>query len=196
MRVVLVAGPSGSGKSRIARLAGCPSLNLDDFYYDGDHPDLPHTLGIVDWDDPRSWDGSAAVAAIQELVRTGSTTVPRYDISASAAVGTHRVDCGDSECLIAEGVFALEMAGRCSDAGIPVEPLYLDRPSMVVAVLRFVRDVREHRKPLIVLVRRGFALWRQDPDLRRRALAAGFRPVTMREALRVTESSSVPAARS
>lgn len=194
MRVVLVAGPSGSGKSRIARLAGCPSLNLDDFYYDGDHPDLPHTLGIVDWDDPRTWDGSAALAAIQELVRTGSATVPRYDISASARDGTHRIDCGGAECFIAEGVFAVEMAGRCGAAGIPVEPLYLDRPSIMVAVLRFVRDVRERRKPLIVLVRRGFALWRQNPALRQRALAAGFHPVTMREALQVTEGGSVPAA--
>jgi len=193
MRVVLVAGPSGSGKSRIARLADCPSLNLDDFYYDADHPDLPHTLGIVDWDDPRSWDGSAALAAIQELVQNRVATVPRYDIAASAAVGTHRIECADSDCFIAEGVFALDMAGRCADAGIPVEPLYLDRPSIVVAVLRFIRDVREHRKPLIVLLRRGFALWRHDPALRRRALAAGFRPVTMREALRATQSGSVPA---
>jgi uridine kinase len=187
-RVVLLAGPSGSGKSRVARLAGCPSLNLDDFYYDGDHPDLPHTLGIVDWDDPRSWNGAAALTAIQELITTGSATVPRYDISRNAAVGSQRVDLDEAGCLIAEGVFAIEMAGYCNDAGVPVESLYLDRPSIMVAVLRFIRDVRERRKPVLVLIRRGFALWRSDPELRRRALAAGFRPVGMREASTAVES--------
>ena len=45
--VILLAGPSGSGKSRLAAMAGCPRLNLDDFYFDADHPGLPHTLGIV-----------------------------------------------------------------------------------------------------------------------------------------------------
>lgn len=196
MRVVLVAGPSGSGKSRIARLAGCPSLNLDDFYCDGDQPGLPRTLGIVDWDDARSWDGSAALAAILELIRTGSVTVPRYDISANAAVGTHRIEAEHSDCIIAEGVFALETAGHCADAGVPVEPLYLDRPSVMVAVLRLVRDIRERRKPAHVLVRRGFALWRREPDLRRRALAAGFRPVGMRAALALVTADSAARATS
>ena len=31
-RVVLLAGPSGSGKSRVAALSACPQLRLDDFY--------------------------------------------------------------------------------------------------------------------------------------------------------------------
>ena len=51
-RLVLIAGASGSGKSRLAHAAGCPSLRLDDFYHDADHPDLPRTeFGIADWDD-------------------------------------------------------------------------------------------------------------------------------------------------
>lgn len=144
----------------------------------------------MDWDDPRTWNETAALHAIQELIRTGSTTVPRYDISRNAAVGTQHVDLGDADCFIAEGVFAIEMAERCNEAGLPVKALYLDRPSILVAALRFVRDVRERRKPLIVLVRRGFALWRRDPELRRRALAAGFRPVGLREALATVESTS------
>lgn len=34
-RVVLLAGPSGSGKSPLARASGLPVITLDDFYRDG-----------------------------------------------------------------------------------------------------------------------------------------------------------------
>ena len=68
------------------------------------------------------------------------------------------------------------------------DALYLDRPRTLTMVLRFVRDVREHRKPLGVLIRRGLALWRAEPAVRAHALAAGCRPVSLREALRVVET--------
>ena len=62
---VILAGPSGSGKSHLAERLGWPVLRLDDFYREGDCLDLPRsTLGIVDWDDPRSWDAVAAIDAI------------------------------------------------------------------------------------------------------------------------------------
>ena len=109
--VILLAGASGSGKSRLAAATGCPRLNLDDFYLDGDHPDLPHTLGIVDWDDPRSWDAEAAVAAVVTLCRTGAAHVPVYDISHNRRTGHHLVDLHRSPVLVAEGVFAPEVVG-------------------------------------------------------------------------------------
>lgn len=183
--VFLLAGPSGSGKSRVARKAGVPTLNLDDFYYDADHPGLPRTLGIVDWDDPSTWNGAAAAEAIKELARAGRVEVPRYDISASAAVGTRVIDLGDARCFIAEGIFAIEAASFCRSADVDVVACYLDRPTWLVTMLRFVRDVREHRKPLPVLVRRGLALAGTDAGLKRRALAAGFRPVSATEALAI-----------
>ena len=52
-----------------------------------------------------------------------------------------------------------------------------------MAWLRLRRDLRERRKSPAVLVQRGLDLWRAQPELKRRALAAGFRPVTMRQAL-------------
>lgn len=55
-RVVLLAGPSGTGKSHLAELVGLPVVRLDDFYRDGDDEAMPRSpIGIVDWDDPRSW---------------------------------------------------------------------------------------------------------------------------------------------
>lgn len=115
--LVLVAGASGSGKSRLALMAGRPLVRLDDFYRDGDEPDVPHT--IVDWDDVRSWRLDAAVQGLRTLCRDGVATVPVYDIAANAAVGQHRVELDDDGCVVAEGVFAPDVlaparAGVCT----------------------------------------------------------------------------------
>jgi uridine kinase len=75
----------------------------------------------------------------------------------------------------------------CRDAGVLGDALYLDRPRLLTMLLRFARDVREHRKPIGVLLRRGLALYRAEPAIRSRSLALGCRPVSLREALRVVE---------
>lgn len=182
-RLVLIAGPSGSGKSRLVRRSGLPCLRLDDFYRDADAPGLPRTLGIVDWDDPASWDGAAAVAAIGTLLETGAAEAPEYSIPQSRAVGTHRVTLDlNSPVLLAEGIFAIEALPLARAAGIEAEGLYLDRPRTEVAWWRLRRDLAQKRKSTWVLLRRGFALWRAQPTLRRRALAAGFQPVSMADA--------------
>ncbi len=197
-RVVLVAGPSGSGKSLLVRRAGCPCLRLDDFYRDADAPGLPHTLGIVDWDDVASWDGAAAVAAIRSLVATGTAETPEYSIPLSRAVGSKTVTIGvDAPLLLAEGIFAIEALPLCRAAGLDVEGVYLDRPRTLVAFLRLRRDLKQKRKSLSVLLRRGFALWRAQPQLRAHAVAAGFTPYSMGRASRAlaaaTPASPAPA---
>lgn len=187
--MVLLAGASGSGKSRLAALARCPRLNLDDFYHDGDHPALPHRLGIVDWDHPDSWDAATAVAAVTALCRTGSADVPVYDIAANRRTGRHRIELGGSGVVVAEGVFAPEIVAPCRAAGLPLDALYLDRSRTATLLRRFVRDVGEHRKPVPVLLRRGWALWREEPARRARALAQGCRPVSMSEARQAVEAA-------
>lgn len=189
---MLLAGPSGSGKSRLATLLGCPRLNLDDFYHDEDHPGLPltgRTVGpgappAVDWDDLRSWDADAAVAAIVALCRSGRAEVPVYDIATSRRTGMRTMTLDGAGTFVAEGLFAPDVVPLCRAAGVPTDALYLDRPRTQNLVLRFARDVSEHRKPLPVLLRRGAALWRAEPALRRHALAHGCRPVSLRSAMR------------
>lgn len=187
--VILLAGASGSGKSRLAAATGCPRLNLDDFYHDGDHPDLPHTLGIVDWDDPRSWDREAAVAAVVTLCRAGVADVPVYDIGQNRRSGHRLVDLAGSPVLVAEGVFAPEVVGPLRASGVPMDAVYLDRSRTATLLRRFLRDVAERRKPLLVLVRRGLALWRAEPGIRAHALARGCRPVSMAEATRAVAAA-------
>lgn len=185
--VVILAGPSGSGKSHLARKLGWTVLRLDDFYHPLDHPDLPRsTLGIVDWDHFGSWDVEAAMAAIVSLCREGRTEVPVYDISTSRPIGTHEVVLtGDR--FIAEGLFAPQIVQRCREAGVLDAAICLDRPRLMVFGLRLVRDLRESRKPPLTLVRRGWRLFKDQPRVVAAAVAAGCVAMTPRQALHVLQ---------
>ena len=186
-RVVLVAGPSGSGKSHLARRSGLPVLCLDEFYKNGDDPTCPRQpdLGIIDWDDPRAWDADAAMAAIEQICRTGSAEVPRYDISADRAVGTVTFEAGNAPAFVAEGVFVAEVVGRCRDAGLLADALVIARAPWKNFVRRLARDLAERRKPPMTLLRRGRALMAEESALVESLVAAGCRPVSGEEAGRV-----------
>ena len=182
-RLVLVAGPSGSGKSRVVLASGLPQVRLDDFYHDHDHPGLPRTLGIVDWDHPASWNGAAAVEALAELLATGRTDTPDYSIPESRKVGAKQLTIPDDAALVlAEGIFAIEALPLARSAGLDVTGIFIDRPGWLVAWYRFRRDLRQKQKSPWVLVRRGLALWRAQGALKRKALASGFEPVSYAEA--------------
>jgi len=181
--VALIAGASGSGKSRLARLTGWPVLRLDNFYRAETDPGMPlGTDGLIDWDDIRAWDANAASTAIVGLSSEGVVDVPIYDIAANAPRGQQTIDSGDAPAFVAEGIFASAVLAACREAGLPVVAIWLDRGRLMTWWRRLRRDVREHRKPLPVLLRRGVALSRAEPSLRRAAVTAGFTPMTMRQA--------------
>lgn len=175
-RIVLLAGPSGSGKGELSRRSGLPVLALDEFYHDLDEPGLPRRYGIVDWDDPASWNGGAALEALTALAHEGSTEVPVYSIAASRRLDTRRLDAGDAPLLIAEGIFAAQLIEPLSAAGLLADALVLQRPTPVVFMLRLARDLRERRKPPHTLLRRGWSLAREQRTDIARWKAAGMRP--------------------
>lgn len=179
--VILLAGPSGSGKSRFAAASGLPLLDLDDFYLDHDAPDLPRlNASVVDWDDPSTWDSDAAMAAIEALCRTGEAHVPTYDISLSRRVGDHVVRLGGARRFVAEGIFAAELVSRCRDAGVLADAICISRPAAVTFAHRLVRDLRQHRKPPHVLVRRGWHLMRAEAGIVSGLVSHGCEPLSPR----------------
>ncbi|MFJ9720235.1 uridine kinase [Streptomyces sp. NPDC101213] len=175
-RVVLLCGPSGSGKSLLAARSGLPVLRLDDFYKEAGDPTLPLVAGSsdVDWDDPASWDADTAVAAIVDLCRTGRAEVPVYDISLSARTGAVGVAFEGAPLFIAEGIFAAEIVGRCRELGVLADALCLSRGPVKTFRRRFLRDLREGRKSVPFLLRRGWRLMRTERSIvaRQRALGA------------------------
>lgn len=184
-RVVLLAGPSGSGKSSFAALSGLPVLCLDDFYKEGDDPTLPQVPGSadIDWDSPDSWDADVAVAAIEQLCRTGRTRVPVYDIATSSRTGESAMDIERTPLFIAEGIFAADIVERCRESGVLADAICLrGRPSTTYR-RRLLRDLREGRKSVAFLLRRGWRLMRAERAIVARQSALGAHPCGKDEAL-------------
>jgi uridine kinase len=178
-RVVLLCGPSGSGKSHIAARSGLPVFRLDDFYKDLDDPSLPFSaeLGIVDWDDVRAWHADRAVDALEAVCRDGSVEVPTYDIARSRAVGRSTFSRGTAPAVVAEGVFAADIVTACRDRGLLADAVVLHRAPWKNFVRRFSRDLVERRKPPATLWRRGRLLMHAEPALVAAAEAKGCRRV-------------------
>ena len=175
---MLLAGPSGSGKTHLAEESGLPIVDLDHFYKNGDDPTAPRhpTLGIVDWDDPRSWDAEGALDALEQLCRSGSAEVPVYDISRDGRVGARRVDIGDTPAFVGTGIFAAELVAPARDRGLLRDAVVVKRSRTKNFLRRLRRDLREHRKPPLTLVRRGLRLLRAEPGVVARQMALGCRP--------------------
>ncbi|MFD3928900.1 uridine kinase [Streptomyces sp. NPDC058614] len=184
-RVVLLCGPSGSGKSLLAADSGLPVLRLDDFYKEGADPTLPQVEGSadIDWDHPLSWDADTAVTAIEELCRTGRTTIPVYDIALSARTGTEALHIERTPLFIAEGIFAAEIVGRCRELGVLADALCLSRGPVTTFRRRFLRDLKEGRKSVPFLLRRGWRLMRAERSIVARQTALGAHPCDKDEAL-------------
>ena len=186
--VIVLAGPSGAGKSRLAERLGLAVVRLDDFYKDGSDPSLPQitsgaNAGIVDWDHPHSWLPEDAVAAIEQLCATGHAEVPVYDIAHDGRCGSQLLDLHGAGYFLAEGIFAQDIVAACRDRGMLAAAYCVRQHPLKTFWRRLTRDLRERRKPPLVLVRRGLALMRDQKRVVDEAVSLGCEPVTPDEAL-------------
>ena len=99
--------------------------------------------------------------------------MPTYDIAQSRAVGHTELTAAPDALLVAEGIFAAEIVPALRERGLLAGAYCITHGRTRNAVLRFVRDLREGRKPPLVLLRRGLELWRREPAIIDRAVALG-----------------------
>jgi uridine kinase len=194
-RVVVLAGPSGAGKSHLADRLGLPVLRLDDFYKDGDDESLPRitegpNAGLVDWDHPDSWLHDDALAALETLCHEAKADVPVYEIAKDGRCGWQVLDLAGSPLFTAEGIFAQEVVPELDARGLLAAAYCVRQHPLVTFWRRLTRDLREHRKPPLVLLRRGIALLRDQPRVVRHAESMGCRVVSPEKAYREIRSLS------
>ncbi|MEI2714607.1 MAG: ATP-binding protein [Nocardioides sp.] len=186
-RLIVLAGPSGAGKSRLAERLGLPVLRLDDFYKNGDDPTLPHiedgpNAGIVDWDHPDSWLHHEALAAITSLCADGRAELPVYEIAQNGRVGTQVLELGDAKFFVAEGIFAQEIVPEARRIGCLAGAYCITQHRLITFWRRLSRDLRERRKAPMLLIKRGWALMKDQPAVVRHAVALGCQEMTADEA--------------
>lgn len=201
-QVIVLAGPSGAGKSRLAERLALPVLRLDDFYKDGNDPTLPRithgpNTGLVDWDHPASWLPADAMATLHALCRDGRADVPVYDIAHDGRTGWRELSLDGHELFVAEGIFAQDVVADCRASGLLAAAYCVTQHPMVTFWRRLTRDLREHRKPPLVLLRRGWALMRDQGRVVADAVAKGCQRVTPDQAYARVQAlrSTTPRAR-
>ena len=108
-RLIGIGGPSGSGKSELARrlsaVTGAPVVSLDSYYRDLDHLPLDERAKC-NFDEPASMDDALLVNQCVALANGEPIDVPRYDFfSHTQVAATQRIEPGGT--VIIEGLFTL-----------------------------------------------------------------------------------------
>ncbi len=122
------------------------------------------------------------MVALRQLCGEGRATVPVYDIAHDGRCGEQELDLAGRPHFIAEGIFAQEIVPGCAREGLLAAAYCVTQHPLVTFWRRLTRDLREHRKPPLVLLRRGWALMRAQRDVVRHAVALGCRRVSPDEA--------------
>lgn len=116
VRVVMLAGPSSSGKTTTAKLlraylselgAAAHIISMDDFYRGrGLAPVLPN--GKYDYESVEALDADKIRACLDAVVTDGRFSVPRYNFAAGRPEDTEReYEIGENDIVIVEGIHSL-----------------------------------------------------------------------------------------
>ena len=82
--------------------------------------------------------------------------MPVYDIARDGRCGSQVLDLDGSRVFLAEGIFAQEVVPGAGTQGLLAAAYCVRQHPVVTFWRRLTRDLRERRKPPLVLVRRGW----------------------------------------
>ncbi|HEU0121309.1 MAG TPA: uridine kinase [Bryobacteraceae bacterium] len=147
VRLLGVAGPSGSGKSELARrLAAAlqaPVLSLDSYYHDLAHLPL-EVRAKTNFDEPASIDHELLLTHCRQLLSGQTIDVPHYDFTGhTRGPGTQHVEPHPN--VIVEGLFTLYWPELRQLLHASV---YVDLEDAACFARRLARDVRDRGRTL------------------------------------------------
>ena len=164
VRVVMLAGPSSSGKTTTAHLlrdhlsefgGTAHIISLDDFFRGrGLAPMLPN--GEYDYESVEALDVERVIDCLKAVIETGRFTVPKYNFAAGRAEEEERrYEIGENDIVIVEGihglnpVFTKELPDQsCVKLYVSVKQQIKDvngeviSPKDLCLVRRIVRDIQ------------------------------------------------------
>lgn len=177
-RIVMLAGPSASGKTTTAELiksrlehlgARAFTVSLDDFYHD-QRDALVGEDGKPDYESVKALDVELIDSCLEDIINTGSARMPHFDFVSGKRVGfSEPITLGEDDVLIVEGIHALNP--EITD-GLPqdsLSKLYVSVSSRIASDdgeilmtkrnLRFVRRLVRDYYHRASSVERTYDLW-------------------------------------
>ena len=175
--LVMLAGPSSSGKTTTARLIseklsalGRSTLvvSLDDFYLE---QDIPRTFedGTVDYETVEALDTVLITSCLGELINEGESLMPRFCFKSKKRSHTEKVTVKSDAVVIVEGLHALNPVITDPLQGEKMKKYYVNVSSRITdgsEVLFLKRDLRFIRRLIRDFYHRNseveytFYLWR------------------------------------
>lgn len=177
-RIVMLAGPSASGKTTTAGLiaerlgargAKAFTVSLDDFYHNQRDAILGED-GKPDYETVRALDVELIDSCLDEIIRTGTTRLPRFDFASGTRSGfSQPITLGKDDVLIVEGIHALNPVITDELPDDNLMKLYVsvssriadDRGEVIMSKrdLRFVRRLVRDYYHRASSVERTYGLW-------------------------------------
>ena len=144
-KLILVAGPSSSGKSTLAR-ALCQEigadraclLSLDHYYRDLRHLSA-RERALIDFDHPDAWESEKLIKDMGQLLEGNPVEMPEYDFTTHLRM-EEKQPISPCPFIIAEGLFALCYAKLNALASLKI---FVDIDDAVALQRRLERDTRE-----------------------------------------------------
>lgn len=151
--IVGVGGPSGTGKSSVAKRVGS-SLNghvisMETYSVEMNHLPLEERAKL-NYDEPYAIDMKLLENDIRQYAAGNAIEAPVYDFAEHMRLRDRRKHIPAKSLLIVEGILALHFEQLRSLFNLSI---YLDAPDEVCFHRRKVRDITERQRPL------NFILW-------------------------------------
>jgi uridine kinase len=186
IKLILVAGPSSSGKSTLAKAlyhklgaSQTRLLSLDHYYCDLRHLS-PASRALRNFDVPAAWESDRLISEMRQLVQGQAIEMPQYDFNTHLRTdATQRVE--PAQYIIAEGLFALSYPELNAIAAVKI---FVDLDDDIALERRLERDIRERGRSIECITR-------QFNETVRPANQAHIRPSAMNAQLVLDGNQSI-----